>query len=184
MGVRTLSLTWMQPDGSWILFAFNSNHLCNSLCMTPNVECIMQLCLPSCSDGKTNSAVGTTAGLKLTITQLPACMGVSSVEVQQTSSGIDSVKYYVNYGSQKVLLSASGNLASAVAATTFNAPAADSQLAGLTGDLRSTPSGPQMVSAFLFWFAGCVAHLPVALTALIGFRRTCQLTYCPASHPH
>uniref|UniRef100_A0A383VEM4 Big-1 domain-containing protein n=1 Tax=Tetradesmus obliquus TaxID=3088 RepID=A0A383VEM4_TETOB len=94
------------------------------------------------SDGKTSSAAGTTTGLKPTITQLPACKGVSSVEVQQTSAGIDSIKYYVNYGTQKVLLSASGNLASAVAATTFNAPAADSLLAGLSGNL----SGTTMVS--------------------------------------
>jgi hypothetical protein len=66
--------------------------------------------------------------------------------VQQTASGIDSIRYFVNYGSQKVLLSASGNLASAVTATTFNAPAADSLLAGLSGDLRTTSAGTQMVS--------------------------------------
>ncbi|WIA14670.1 hypothetical protein OEZ85_003172 [Tetradesmus obliquus] len=98
------------------------------------------------SDGKTTSVVGTTAGLKPTITQLPACKGISSVEVQQKSSGIDNIKYYINYGSQKVLLSASGNLTSAAASTTFNAPASDSLLVGLTGDLRNTSSGQQMVN--------------------------------------
>jgi hypothetical protein len=101
------------------------------------------------SDGKTTSAAGATAGLKATITQLPACKGISSVEVQQTPSGIDSIKYFVTYGSQKVLLSASGNLASAVTATMFNAPAVDSLLAGLSGDLRSTSTGTQMVSALV-----------------------------------
>jgi hypothetical protein len=99
------------------------------------------------SDGKATSAAGATAGLKATISQLPACMGISSVEVQQTGSGIDSIRYFVTYGSQKVLLSASGNLVSAAAATTFNAPAADSLLAGLSGDLRSTSTGNQMVGA-------------------------------------
>lgn len=98
------------------------------------------------SDGKRNSVGGIPSGLKPTITQLPACKGVSSVEVQQTPSGINSITYYVNYGSQKVLLSSSGSLASAVAATTFDAPAADSLLAGLTGDLRSTSTGAAMVS--------------------------------------
>jgi hypothetical protein len=104
----------------------------------------------ACSDGRTNSAVGSSSGLKRTITQLPACKGISSVEVQQTPAGIDSIRYYVNYGKQKVLLSASGNLASAVAATTFNAPAADSLLAGLSGDMRTTASGTEMVSGGLY----------------------------------
>jgi hypothetical protein len=72
-------------------------------------------------------------------------MGISSVEVQQTPSGIDSIRYFVNYGSQKVLLSASGNLASAVATTTFNAPAASSVLAELSGDMRGAANRAQMV---------------------------------------
>jgi hypothetical protein len=106
------------------------------------VHCM--LCL-SCSDGKTTSTVGSSSGLKATMSQLPACKGISSVEVQQTPSGIDAIKYYVNDGSQKVLLSASGNITSTASTTTFNAPAENSLLAGLSGDLRNTTTGTQMV---------------------------------------
>jgi hypothetical protein len=72
-------------------------------------------------------------------------MGISSVELQQTPSGIDSIRYIANYGSQKVLLSASGNLTSAVTATSFNVPAASSVLAGLSGDMRGAANRAQMV---------------------------------------
>jgi hypothetical protein len=74
-------------------------------------------------------------------------MGISSLDVQQTPAGIDSIRYFVTYGTHKVLLSASGNLMSAVTATSFNAPATGSFSAGLSGDMRGASNRAQMVGA-------------------------------------
>jgi hypothetical protein len=126
------------------------------------------------SDGKTSDTVGSPAQ-KSTDTLLPTCQGVSSVEVQQTPAGIDSIKYYVNYGTQKVLLSASGNLASTATATKFDAPSAGSFLAGLSVDQRDTSNGtvemvrPPYILLHLCAVASCSQIVVPAYAYLIAY---------------